>query len=58
VTRSGFAFLQAPQAAGLGNGAWPRLLAVLVFALPVLAGLSAGVGASARVFAEGKPTHS
>jgi hypothetical protein len=41
VTRSGFALVRAAKAAGLGNGAWFHLLGVLVFALPLLAGLSA-----------------
>ncbi len=51
VTRSGFAFLRAAQAAGLGNGAWPHLLEVLVFALPLLAGLSAAAAAVSAIFA-------
>ena len=51
MTRSGFAFLRAAQAAGLGNGAWPQLLEVLVFALPLLAGLSAGAAAISARFA-------
>ena len=44
MTRSGFGFVRAAQAAGLGNGAWPHLLGVLVFALPILAGLSVAAG--------------
>jgi hypothetical protein len=51
VTRSGFAFLRPAQAAGLGNGAWPQVLEVLVFALPLLAGLSAGAAAISASFA-------
>jgi hypothetical protein len=51
ATRSGFAFVRAVQAAGLGSGAWPHLFAVLVFALPLLAGLSSAAAAVRAFFA-------